>query len=818
VQISLPARGARVSDRGGLLGLGGRILGLAAAYAIVGRLGLAVAPVHAFASLVWPPTGLALAALLLGGSRLWPGVALGAFLVNAWAGAPVLAAASMAAGNTLEALLGAHLIGRAGERPWSIDRVRNALAFILLGALLSTTVSASVGVGSLFAAGIVPRGDLAETWRVWWLGDAVGALVVGAPLLAWWGPRRAPRDARRRAEAAALGASAIAAALFVFMRPPVAASAGFVLACTLIPVLMWGALRFETRGATATVLLASAVAIAGTALGRGPFVEGALADGLLHLQEFMAIVGAAVLVVGAVTAERSEAMRRCELGDQALRRSEDELRRITEVTPLMLTRCSRDLRYRFVNRAYARMLGREPDEISGKPIVEIMGPEGLETIRPRVEAVLQGRVVEYEDDVHFAGVGRRSLHVVYVPDEDARGDVVGWIASIVDVTDRRRAEEALREANRRKSEFLAVLSHELRNPLAPIGNALHLLRHAPSDPDRASRAMAVIERQTGQLTRLVEDLLDVTRISQGKIQLRRERVELTDLVRHALEDHRTEFETRGVALDVTIDAGPLWIDADAARVTQAVGNLLQNAAKFTKAGGHVAVSVERAERARATIRVRDDGIGIRPDVLPRIFDPFTQADDSLDRSAGGLGLGLALVRSLIEMHGGRVDATSPGLGLGAEFTVSLPLVDGDVERARAPRTRRAAAGRRRVLVIEDNLDAAEMLREALLMSDNEVAVAHAGEDGLAKARAFRPDVVICDIGLPGLDGYEVARRIRGEPGLSPTLIALTGYALPEDQARAREAGFDHHLAKPFDIAALEELLERATAGAPGAVR
>jgi two-component system CheB/CheR fusion protein len=384
----------------------------------------------------------------------------------------------------------------------------------------------------------------------------------------------------------------------------------------------------------------------------------------------------------------------------------------------------------------------------------------------------------------------------------------------LDITDRKRAEEALRDANRRKSEFLAVLSHELRNPLAPIGNALHLLRRAPNDPDRASRAMAVIERQTSQLTRLVEDLLDVTRISQGKIQLRRERVELGDLVRRVVEDHRTGFEARGVALGTSIAAGPLQVDADAARITQVVGNLLHNAAKFTKAGGHVAVSVERVEPGRATIRVRDDGIGIGADVLPRLFEPFTQADESLDRSAGGLGLGLALVRTLVEMHGGEVEAKSPGLGRGAEFTITLPLVaGGGVQAETAPVTLRPRAGRRRVLVIEDNLDAAETLREALLMNDHEVAVAHGGEAGLAKAREFRPDVVICDIGLPGLDGYEVARRIRGDLQLSPTLIALTGYALPEDQVRAREAGFDHHLPKPFDIAALEEVLTRAVAGA-----
>jgi PAS domain S-box-containing protein len=423
VQIAVQAQaGARVSR--GIASHGVQILALAGVYAIVGRFGLTIAPVHLFASLVWPPTGIALAALLLRGTQLWPGIALGAFLVNAWAGAPVLVAAGISVGNTLEAVVGAHLICRAGERAWSLERLRHVLGFVL-AALLSTTISASVGVSSLLAGGLVARGDVAETWRVWWLGDAAGGLVVGSLLLAWAGRARRALEGRAGTEAAVLGASLIAATLFVFLRPPVAAAAGFIQACMLLPLLIWGAVRFEVRGATAAVFLASAIAIAGTALGRGPFVQDALSGGLLHLQAFMAIVATAVLVMGAVTAERVAALRRCEVGERALRASEDQLRRITDVTPLMLTRCSRDLRYRFVNLAYAQMLGRTPEDMAGRPIVEIMGRQGFETIRPHVETVLRGTKVEYEDDVYFEEVGSRTLHVVYAPDEDDRGEVVG---------------------------------------------------------------------------------------------------------------------------------------------------------------------------------------------------------------------------------------------------------------------------------------------------------------------------------------------------------------------------------------------------------
>jgi PAS domain S-box-containing protein len=814
VQASVLLRASARISGSDLARLAAEILALAGVYAIVGRLGLSIAPVHLFASLVWPPTGIALAALLLRGPQLWPGVALGAFVVNASAGAPVLVAAGICVGNTLEALLGAHLICRFGERAWSLDRLRNALVFVA-GALLSTAIGATVGVSSLQAGRLVPSVDAGATWLVWWLGDVVGALVVGALLLAWRGWTRRPLHARGT-EAALVAALVIAATLFVFLRPTSGPAAGFVEACLLIPLLMWAALRLETRGATLAVFLASAIAIAGTAVGRGPFVAESLSGSLLYLQAFMATVAASVLIVGAVTAERGDALRRAERGDRALREREDELRRITEVTPLMLTRCGRDLRYRFVNRAYARMLGRTPDEIAGARIADVIGAQGYETIRPYVEAVLQGQRVEYEDDVHFAGVGSRTLHVVYVPEGDERGEVVGWMASIVDVTERKQAEEALAESNRRKAEFLGVLSHELRNPLAPIRTAVHVLRRAPRGADGARRAVAVIDRQVNQLARLVDDLLDVTRISRGRIQLRRGRVEVAELVRQAVEDHRAVFEARSIALATRLDPGPLWIDADAARVAQVVGNLLSNAAKFTRAHGHVAVTVERRGDALVAIGVTDDGIGIAPELLPSIFEPFTQADDSLDRSFGGLGLGLALVKALVEMHGGRVEARSQGLGRGAELTVSFPLAaqagaDGAEATAAA---RRAPAAPRRVLVVEDNVDAAEMLGEILAAAGHEVAIAHDGEAGVARARAFAPDVVICDIGLPGLDGYEVARRIRADGARSPTLIALTGYALPDDRERALEAGFDRHLAKPFELTALEELLASAKPACP----
>ncbi len=403
--------------------------------------------------------------------------------------------------------------------------------------------------------------------------------------------------------------------------------------------------------------------------------------------------------------------------------------------------------------------------------------------------------------------------------------IAGVVVSFIDVTklketeealrqaveERERVEQALRDADRRKNEFLGVLSHELRNPLAPIRNAIHILNRAAEGSDQASRAKTVIERQTNQLSRLVDDLLDVTRISRGKVQLRRSRVELTYLVRQVVEDHRPTFASRNVALSLCIDGRPQWIDADATRIEQVIGNLLQNAAKFTKAHGHVAVRVGQSCPSQTVIHVTDDGIGIAPDLLGHVFEPFTQADDSLHRGHGGLGLGLALVKGLVEMHGGRVEVHSRGLGKGTEFTISLPLLPEAGVPLESPVTAPATAGRLRLLVIEDNLDAAGTLKEVLEMGGHEVAVEHDGHEGVAKARSFKPDVVLCDIGLPGLDGYEVARQIRADPSISPMLIALTGYTRLEDQHESFKAGFDHHLAKPILISELEQVLATATA-------
>jgi PAS domain S-box-containing protein len=382
-----------------------------------------------------------------------------------------------------------------------------------------------------------------------------------------------------------------------------------------------------------------------------------------------------------------------------------------------------------------------------------------------------------------------------------------------DITERLHVERALREANRRlqeaderKNEFLATLSHELRNPLAPIRNSLHTLTRVAPDSEAAQRARTIIERQTAHMTRLVDDLLDITRVSRGKIRLRRATLELGEVVCRSTEDVRPLFAEGGIELHLTIANAPTWVDGDVTRLEQTVGNLLHNALKFTPRGGHVWVSLTQ-EGPNAVLRVRDTGTGMGPDMQARLFEPFAQADNTLDRNQSGLGLGLALVKGLVTLHAGDVSAHSEGLGRGTELVVRLPVVpEPAVPKPDAGRDR-LLSPRRRVLVIEDNRDAASSLCEALELGGHHVAVAHDGYAGLAKARTFRPEAVLCDIGLPGLDGYEVARAVRADEVLASVfLVALTGYALPEDSQRAQAAGFDCHIAKPPSLERLEALL------------
>ena len=370
----------------------------------------------------------------------------------------------------------------------------------------------------------------------------------------------------------------------------------------------------------------------------------------------------------------------------------------------------------------------------------------------------------------------------------------------------------LRDADRRKDEFLATLAHELRNPLAPIRTGLHLLRITQPGSDSAEQARAMMERQLGHLVRLVDDLLELSRISRGKIDLRRAPIELAAVVLSAVETSRPAIEAARHQLDIGLPARPLIVDADFVRIAQVIANLLNNAAKYTDPGGHIALSV-RAEAGDAVISIRDDGVGIPAELLPRVFDMFAQVDRNLDRAQGGLGIGLALAKSLVEMHGGTIEARSDGPGRGSEFIVRLPASEAAPRPAAgdAPffASLKPAARRRRVLVVDDNVDAAEALGLLLGEMGCEVHIAHGGAAAIEAARAHPPQLVLLDISMPGLDGYGVVRRLRQELAFADVpFIAITGLGRDEDREKARAAGFNEHLVKPVEPEALREMLER----------
>jgi PAS domain S-box-containing protein len=363
------------------------------------------------------------------------------------------------------------------------------------------------------------------------------------------------------------------------------------------------------------------------------------------------------------------------------------------------------------------------------------------------------------------------------------------------------------ETDRRKDEFLAMLAHELRNPLSPILNALEILRLRGEDPAARERALTLARRQARHMARLVDDLLDVSRITRGKIELRKERMELSALVAHAVESSRGLLEARGHELSVSLPDEPVWLEADPARMEQVLANLLNNAAKYTEPGGKVQVLVERAAKGEAVIRVRDTGAGIPRDMLGKVFDLFSQVDRSLDRSQGGLGIGLTLVRSLVGLHGGTVRALSEGPGLGTELVVRLPVLPVPCETLVEKRALADSAPRRRILVVEDNVDSAAALFELLRLWGHEVRVALDGAAAVEVTARDPQEVVLLDIGLPGMDGYRVAEIMRGQKGMEGARIAaLTGYGQDTDQQRSREAGIDRHFTKPVDVGVLREFL------------
>jgi signal transduction histidine kinase len=677
--------------------------------------------------------------------------------------------------------------------------------------------------------------------------------------------------------------------------------------------------------------------------------------------------------------------------EEELQRTTEQLQIVTDSMAAPVTLCSRDLKYLWVSKPYAQWINRPANEIIGQPIVSIIGPDAFKRLVPHFQDVLSGRVVRYEEQVHFQGIGPRWISAVYSPTLGQDGVPDGWVAVVIDLTERKRIEEtlrasedrltaeldaisrlhalstrllaandvptalddllenailtsradlghvqlynpetkaleivaqrsfrqdfldyfrtvrreddsacahamqtgeriiiedvqveptfephrhvaaaadfrsvtstplkgpngsvigmlsvhfrqphrpserdqrlldlyarhaadfiersriekALREADRRKDEFLATLAHELRNPLSPIRNALEIMR-LTSDPQAQSEARGMMERQVGQMVRLIDDLLDVSRITRGQVHLRRERVDLAGVVRDAVEACRPLMESCGHEFNVTLPSEPVLLDADPTRLTQVFSNLLNNAARYSDRGARINLTGE-CKGKYIIVSVKDTGVGLPHEMLNQVFDSFTRVHERKERFRGGLGIGLTLAKRLVELHGGHIEARSDGLGKGSEFIVRLPLLMTAVT-PESPTDQQSPAWaspvKARVLVADDLKDCAESLARLLRIEGNEVRTAHDGMEAVAVAAAFRPDLILLDIGMPKMDGYEACRRIRDLPfGSEVVLVAVTGWGQAEDRRKSKSAGFDHHMVKPVEPVAIARLLQGLT--------
>ena len=488
--------------------------------------------------------------------------------------------------------------------------------------------------------------------------------------------------------------------------------------------------------------------------------------------------------------------------DEALRLGEQRLRFVMDSMPQKIVTTRADGVIDYLNPQWSEFTGLSLQQINDGGWQQFVHPDDLaETARLWQHSLATGEASLREQRFRRAD-GEYRWHLSRtVPMRDAAGKVVMWIGSSTDVHE-------VKEADQRKDEFLAMLAHELRNPLAPIGNMLEVMKRAGGTSDLIQPALQTMERQLRQMTRLIDDLLDVSRISQGKIGLRREKAELASVVRQAVETSRPAFEAAQQELTTMLPPQPVYVNADPVRLAQVFGNLLHNASKFSRPGGRISVAVER-QGGEVAITVKDSGIGIPSDTLPKIFEMFMQGDRTLERARSGLGIGLTLVRRLVEMHGGSVQASSEGADRGSEFVVRLPVL---IEKRKALSPNPTAfeptpVTARRILVVDDNHDSAESLSMLLQLTGNQTQLAFDGVEAVEAATSFRPDVILMDLGMPRLNGYEAARQIREQPwGKGMVLVALTGWGQEEDRKKTAEAGFDSHLVKPVDYATLTKLL------------
>ena len=638
----------------------------AAVYVASAKMGLRLAFVAEQVTVVWPPTGIALSAVLLLGYRIWPAITLGALIVNLTTNTGPVTSLGIATGNTLEALVGAYLLNRViGFRP-SLERFRDFFGLIFFGAMVSTMVSSTIGVTSLCLTGMQPWERFGSLWGVWFLGDGMGDVIV-APLVLTLVASESRRRLRSRDLPEFIALLILLAGLHVLVfgwRGPTELRYYLY---AIFPLLIWSALRFGTCGTAITVFITSSMAIFSTVEGFGPFAIDTINEGLISLQLFMVVAASTGLIMAIAVTGLDEAR-------ASLRRSEQRYKSLVLASSQVVW--STDAPGEVVEDlpTWRAFTGQTKEEMMGRGWMRKLHPDDIQRVSEVWEHSLATRTShENEFRVLAADGTYRNVLARAVPVLEPNGNIREWVGALTDITEKKNSEREMQEANRRKDEFLAMLAHELRNPLAPIRNAVEIIRSSKTDTARIDWTCEIIERQVQHMSRLLDDLLDVSRITHGQIRLNKESTDLTTLVRRSLDASRTVLEKKNLRLVTDFVPGPVPISADVTRIEQVITNLLNNAVKFTPPGGQITVSVHH-EGDSAMLRVVDNGRGIAPDLLPRIFQLFEQGDRSLARSEGGLGIGLTLVQNLVRMHSGTVEAKSEGPGRGSEFMVRLPMM------------------------------------------------------------------------------------------------------------------------------------------------